>query len=641
MGKAVAEVAEVAVEMGVGTKVEETPNRSLQNEYKVAKSTYEVVLKQRTGLFVEDRTVKVVDKSSCLHGLLLPDSVVLKINDTVLSDGVTFEKVFWQADLPVKLVLHGPLESEELPTQMHSDTREITKEVLITLIICYFSAFIDLFGMMVTNPVLPFLLPIMEFDDTQLGLLNSIYNAAMIIGALVIGVLMSRYGTRTAILFSLLGSAITLAAQGVLVQVVMNADDPTDSKYYMMFLFLRLAAGTTGSSMPVVMTYIGMRVPLKEKPKHMAIAASCMTSAIVAGPIVGGTLSNFSPRFALPFYVGAAFAFSFFLVALIWLGNAKKPPQAGKKNRFSKPLCALLVVAPLKMLTFGAFIVMGPAYMMWKFNLKPEEVGSVLSLHGVSVVANQFFLTPFLIKRLCPERVLLLSSFMMVCGSSIVGLMPNWWSFQLVIALCYGLGFSTLVTTLNVSCDKFATNATRPAMNSALFMIDQFSLFISGIAFGKVLEISKTLDWSALFWYVDCGIASALFLSLVLVYCCILTPNEAKRRMIAEKSELASSQHNINPSCFEELDPEEPDYLEVGKHVVDLLHSRNWAWRKKRDYINELLDLVLIELPTDTMEHRMEVIWDLREKLQHASKNRKEIDQFYEELGQFTSVQPS
>lgn len=74
---------------------------------------------------------------------------------------------------------------------------------------------------------------------------------------------------------------------------------------------------------------------------------------------------------------------------------------------------------------------------------------------------------------------------------------------------------------------------------------------------------------------------------------------------------------------------------------MDLLHSRNWAWRKKRDYINELLDLVLIELPTDTLEHRMEVIWDLREKLQHASKNRKEIDQFYEELGQFTSVQPS
>merc|ERR1712157_305551 len=149
-------------------------------------------------------------------------------------------------------------------------------------------------------------------------------------------------------------------------------------------------------------------------------------------------------------------------------------------------------------------------------------------------------IVPFFAKRLGPEKLLLLSSSMLAIGSSAIGLMPTWWSFQLVVSLIYGLGFSAFMTSMNISCDKFAADASRPAMNSTLFMIDQLSLFLSGIIFGKMLEFAKTSGWGAIYWYVDCGFALVLFLSVVLVYCYFLAASNAEVMATKEKTKLAS-----------------------------------------------------------------------------------------------------
>jgi len=595
---------------------------------------YHVTVEDRTLFRYDGCIIKVVNKYGHLHGHVQPDTVVLKVGDVQVTDD-NFDKIYEHAQLPMKLELQRP-SAEELELKRRStlgnveEAQVITKELLVSLILMYFSAFIDMFGMLVSNPVLPFLMPVMGFSEVQLGMLTTFYNLASIPGIILIGILMTRCGTRVAMLFSLLGSAVTLAAQGALIQWVMASEDPTQQKYYYIFLALRLAAGATGSSMPVAMTFIGMKVPREEKAKHFALCSGSMAMAIATAPMVGGTLADFTPQFSLPFYVGAIFAFCGFVAGRSKLMNAKKPPSTGKRESFTKPIVAMISVIAIKMLCYGAFIVMGVAYYMWKFELQPAEVGSMLSLHGVITAINHNLFVPRLVKKFGAEQAFMMGTILMVVGSAIVGFMETLWAFQAAFSLVLGVGFSIVSSGGNVVCDKYATQATRGAMNSAIFAVDNMSLFASGLIYGKMLQVAKAEQQGYLYWLTACGFATLLSVAFAVVWKFMLLPVLRKRKSEEEKMLTAAAQHKMK--FVPEPEPTDSDYMQYGKFVVDLLQRRSWSWRSKREYIEALMELFLVELPTDTLEHRMDVIWELREKARQASRDRKTIDEFYDQL---------
>ena len=149
-----------------------------------------------------------------------------------------------------------------------------------------FSVLIDWVGAAIVIPMLPFLAKEFNADEAQLGTMMAAFQAATIPGGIIIGMISRSYGTKYGLLFSILGSGITFFFQAL-------------SWNYESLLVARIAAGLTGNSIPVALTYIGMKVPAELKPKYMSYVGLCITSSFVIGPLIGGSLSKCASYFTL------------------------------------------------------------------------------------------------------------------------------------------------------------------------------------------------------------------------------------------------------------------------------------------------------------------------------------------------------
>lgn len=601
-------------------------------------AVYDVLLEEwPSGFVFEGNVIKVIDRHRKIAELVEVEAVILGVNgDTV--DENTFADIYDKANAKgnaVTLTVQRPVGGTgvQVAGDGSKPDSEVSKSLLIDILLCYFGVFIDVFGITVTGPVMPFLQPVMGFTDVQLGLVISSYNIACIPGALIIGNIMRARGTRTAALFSLLGSSVTMVAQGLLLHMIIGYGDPKKPIWYGVFIAIRVVAGLTGSSMPVAMTFVGMKVPQREKPKYMALTAVAITMAVMFGPLVGGTTAQFSPVFALPFYLGGILALFGFAISLSKLGDARPPKQVGKGESMPKAVKAIVAITSLKMLAYSSYIMLGPAYYIWRFNMLPSEVGALVSLHGVYSASMAIFVMPRLMSALGPEGTFLFGACVMTLGMSIVGFMPSWWSFQMVWSPLCGLGFSCLNTGTSVVADRFATQSTRSMMNSSLFIMDQIGSFLAGLIYGQMLEVARENDAGYIFWFTAAAIAGFYALCIFLVWRLILIPAQRASKdnleMKAKADHLAQSSWKFEP----DPDPTEAEYLKYGKYLVDLLHSRKYSYMSRRSFVERVLSMFFSELPTDTLEHRMDVIWEKEEMMRQFGKKERDIDDFYAELG--------
>jgi MFS family permease len=242
------------------------------------------------------------------------------------------------------------------------------------------------------------------------------------------------------------------------------------------------------------------------------------------------------------------------------------------------------------------------------------------------------------VKRFGPEATLFMGCILMAAGTAAAGFMPTWWSFQLVWSPIVGLGFAFVHTCTSVVSDKFATQGTRPKVHTRLFMMEQGAMFFVGPIYGTMLEVAKTHNKGYYFWLVATGFATLLAILFLLVWRFVIAPATASKKKAGEEKKLAGEQAKLAAGIHQydfkkESDPTDEDYIAWGKYVVDLLHSRNYLWKQREPYVKRAMDNFLIELPTDTVEHRMEILWEQQEVLSAFNRNRRpDIDRFYDIL---------
>src|SRR5919199_307903 len=76
------------------------------------------------------------------------------------------------------------------------------------LVFIFLTIFIDLLGVGLLQPVLPFLVQKFRPDALTIGLLASTYSVAQFLAAPVLGAISDRYGRRPVLLLSMLGTAL-------------------------------------------------------------------------------------------------------------------------------------------------------------------------------------------------------------------------------------------------------------------------------------------------------------------------------------------------------------------------------------------------------------------------------------------------
>ena len=172
--------------------------------------------------------------------------------------------------------------------------RKLSKEDQIALWLMYSSVFVDWLAAYMVFPMLPFLAEELDINNQQLSYLFASYSFSSIMGGVLIGIVTAKFGTRWGILYSMLGSGVTL---------VIAALSPT----FEMLLAARFLGGLTGNSIPVAMIYISMKVPSLLRPRYMSYVGLCVTSSVIVGPLLGGSLSIYGLK--VPFFFASAIAF--------------------------------------------------------------------------------------------------------------------------------------------------------------------------------------------------------------------------------------------------------------------------------------------------------------------------------------------
>jgi len=150
--------------------------------------------------------------------------------------------------------------------------------------------FIDLIGFGMIIPILPLYAQGFRATEWQIGLLLASYSFMQFLASPVLGWFSDRYGRKSVLLCSLIGSAAgyMLMASAVSLATLFAA---------------RILAGISGASVGTASAYIADITPPENRSKRIGLIGAAFGIGFVLGPAIGGILSHFSV--AAPFWFAA------------------------------------------------------------------------------------------------------------------------------------------------------------------------------------------------------------------------------------------------------------------------------------------------------------------------------------------------
>ena len=153
---------------------------------------------------------------------------------------------------------------------------------LMQILIVYTTVLIDIMGLSLVLPILPFYAALFDASAAQVGLLFSVYAGAQLLSTVVMSRASDRVGRRPMILASLAGSAFGLLAQGLASSIVV-------------LIVCRGATGLLGGSFPLAQAYVADITTREERPKYLGFLGATAATAFIIGPAIGaGKKKNFN-----------------------------------------------------------------------------------------------------------------------------------------------------------------------------------------------------------------------------------------------------------------------------------------------------------------------------------------------------------
>lgn len=154
------------------------------------------------------------------------------------------------------------------------------------------TVFIDMLGLGLLIPVLPFIVRQFSESAMTVGLLSMSFALFQFFAAPILGRLSDKYGRRPLLLFSLLGSAIGYLLFGLAHSLVL--------------LFVaRVVDGISGGNVSIAQAYIADVTDPAHRSRNFGLLGAAFGMGFIIGPAIGGTLSHFWGLTAPAFFAAA------------------------------------------------------------------------------------------------------------------------------------------------------------------------------------------------------------------------------------------------------------------------------------------------------------------------------------------------
>ncbi|WP_051669461.1 MFS transporter [Bryobacter aggregatus] len=195
---------------------------------------------------------------------------------------------------------------------------DLTKANNRALALVYATIFLDVLGLGVLIPVLPYYAQRFSADAMTVGLLSAVFSVAQFTSSPLLGAISDRYGRRRVILANILGSAFGYFLFGW-------------ASTLWVLMLARVIEGVTGGSISTAQAYIADVTPPEDRMKRFGLIGAVFGVGFIIGPAFGGFLSSYS--LAMPAYAAGSLC----LAAAIF-GYFMLPESLPVERRIQTPL---------------------------------------------------------------------------------------------------------------------------------------------------------------------------------------------------------------------------------------------------------------------------------------------------------------
>jgi MFS family permease len=315
---------------------------------------------------------------------------------------------------------------------------DATRGWSIRLFLLLAAAFTIAVGYGVILPVLPFFLERVAADGRfsvswHTGMLTGVYMFSLFVFAPLWGHVSDRLGRRPVILLGLAGFGASMVLFGLAGNLTIA------------YLARALGGLFSAAVLPVTLAYVGDMNPPEQRARGFAWMSAANALGFLAGPALGGWLSELRPPAAVADVLPAgATALPFFAAAvlggLVWLGiyfrfsealPAPRTDDARAPAPNAEPLNGLLALTLLVMFSLGSFEIGVALLGQQILNLAPSDIGIMFMECSLVMIAVQVLVLSPLLKRF-GRRLLAPASLAMAVG---VGLIPDTANYPVLLML--------------------------------------------------------------------------------------------------------------------------------------------------------------------------------------------------------------
>jgi multidrug resistance protein len=334
------------------------------------------------------------------------------------------------------------------------------------LLVLFFVAFIDMIGLTMIVPILPFFARDAGASATTVGLLISAFSLAQLAVAPVWGRYSDRYGRRPAILAGLVVTAIAYLIFGF-------------ARSVELLLLSRIIQGLGGGTIGVVQAYVADASTPEQRTKALGWLSAVTSLGAVAGPAFGSALASAGGQRA-PGLGAAALSLLIAIFALKYLGESRErrksggfgPPAVTSSRaaigsvlfRWSEPAPRLIWIYSVAIGAFYGTIQIVPLLLANRFGITEHNVGYfVMFLGGMGVLVRSVILGPA-VDRLGEARLSRVGLVVLAAGLALTGLARDW--------TMLGLGFVLMPigTAFIFPCVTGLLSRVVPSADRGLYM---------------------------------------------------------------------------------------------------------------------------------------------------------------------------
>jgi MFS family permease len=323
------------------------------------------------------------------------------------------------------------------------------------LVILMITAFVDMLGVLMVIPLLPFYVKRLGGTGFDLGLLGAHYHVgvgqitALLVSAFTVAQLLSapiwgrvsdRWGRRPTLLIALTASAIAYVIFGF-----------ADTLW--LLLLSRLVQGAGGGTVGVIQAYVADATAPKDRAKSLGWLSAATNAGVALGPVIGSWAQHWSP--SAPGLVAAALCVTNIAFAWRYLRESRDlsaqglTPAGGVAARprtsrgavlrvvthSSEPASRLIWIYAIAIGAFQGVNSITALFLADRYHVTADTIGYFFAYIGVLSVLTRALILGKLVDRFGEARLSRIGIVLLATGLAAMPLTRNYWQLAGAVGL--------------------------------------------------------------------------------------------------------------------------------------------------------------------------------------------------------------